>query len=102
MGAGYVFTRGGYVEFVKKLVLPPGYTLDRSVLESEFVLCRMLPRSPYQHRNACCGRYDGLVLSVCGDGKTYTLLLEAGAADGSSPSKSYFSRFSTRLGYSRV
>eukprot|EP00246_Nothoceros_aenigmaticus_P013635 TRINITY_DN4791_c0_g1_i1.p1 TRINITY_DN4791_c0_g1~~TRINITY_DN4791_c0_g1_i1.p1 ORF type:complete len:295 (-),score=41.58 TRINITY_DN4791_c0_g1_i1:346-1230(-) len=73
--SGYVFTRGGYVEFVKKLHLPPGFTLDR---------------------------YDGLVLSVCGDGKTYTLLLEAGAADGSSPSKSYFSRFSTRLGYSRI
>ena len=32
--AGYVFTRGGYVELSKKLALPLGRTLDRCVILS--------------------------------------------------------------------
>ncbi|CAM6019204.1 unnamed protein product [Sphagnum balticum] len=73
--SGYVFTRGGYVELVKRLSLPPGLTLDR---------------------------YEGLVLSVCGDGKTYSLLLETDSTENDSTSRLYVARFPTRLGYSRV
>jgi hypothetical protein len=35
--AGYVFTRGGYVELSKKLSLPLGRTLDRCV-----ILCKVI------------------------------------------------------------
>lgn len=73
--SGYVFTRGGYVELAKKLALSPGVSLDR---------------------------YEGLVLSVCGDGKIYNLILEACSMDDPSHKILYFARFTTRLGYSRI
>lgn len=47
-------------------------------------------------------RYEGLVLSVCGDGKAYSLILEACSMDDPSHKIVYFARFATRLGYSRV
>uniref|UniRef100_A0A7I4F633 NAD(P)-binding domain-containing protein n=1 Tax=Physcomitrium patens TaxID=3218 RepID=A0A7I4F633_PHYPA len=72
---GYVFTRGGYVELAKRISLPPGLTLDR---------------------------YEVLVLSVCGDGKSYTLLVETDPSEDDPKCRQYFSRFPTRLGYSRV
>ncbi|KAL5974247.1 hypothetical protein ACLOJK_030911 [Asimina triloba] len=50
--SGFVYSRGGYVELSKKLSLPLGRTLDR---------------------------YDGLVLSVGGNGRSYVLILEAGS-----------------------
>ncbi|KAG0576513.1 hypothetical protein KC19_5G085600 [Ceratodon purpureus] len=73
--SGYVFTRGGYVELAKRIALPPGLTLDR---------------------------YEGLVLSVCGDGKTYTLLLETDPSEDDPEPRQYFTRFQTKMGFSRV
>eukprot|EP00262_Sarcandra_glabra_P019538 TRINITY_DN738_c0_g1_i1.p1 TRINITY_DN738_c0_g1~~TRINITY_DN738_c0_g1_i1.p1 ORF type:complete len:569 (+),score=79.03 TRINITY_DN738_c0_g1_i1:163-1869(+) len=73
--SGYVFTRGGYVELSKKLSLPLGFTLDR---------------------------YDGLVLSVGGNGRSFVLILEAGPLADTSQSKLYFSRMSTKVGFCRV
>ncbi|KAJ6321110.1 hypothetical protein OIU76_006443 [Salix suchowensis] len=73
--SGYVFTRGGYVELSKKLSLPLGYTLDR---------------------------YEGLVLSVGGNGRSYVLILEAGPSADTTQSKLYFSRISTKVGFCRV
>lgn len=73
--SGYVFTRGGYVELSKKLSLPLGCTLDR---------------------------YEGLVLSVGGNGRSYVLILEAGPSADRSQSKLYFARFSTKVGFCRV
>ncbi|KAF5931653.1 hypothetical protein HYC85_027824 [Camellia sinensis] len=73
--SGYVFTRGGYVELSKKLSLPLGSTLDR---------------------------YEGLVLSVGGNGRSYVLILEAGPSADTTQSKMYFARFSTKVGFCRV
>ncbi|CDP19666.1 unnamed protein product [Coffea canephora] len=73
--SGYVFTRGGYVELVKKLSLPLGSTLDR---------------------------YEGLVLSVGGNGRSYILILEAGPSADTTQSKIYFARISTKAGFCRV
>ncbi|KAG8653219.1 hypothetical protein MANES_06G180101v8 [Manihot esculenta] len=73
--SGYVFTRGGYVELSKKLSLPLGYTLDR---------------------------YEGLVLSVGGNGRSYVLILEAGPSADTTQSKLYFARISTKVGFCRV
>ncbi|XP_027097122.1 protein HIGH CHLOROPHYLL FLUORESCENCE PHENOTYPE 173, chloroplastic isoform X1 [Coffea arabica] len=73
--SGYVFTRGGYVELVKKLSLPLGSTLDR---------------------------YEGLVLSVGGNGRSYVLILEAGPSADTTQSKIYFARISTKAGFCRV
>ncbi|KAF7843098.1 uncharacterized protein G2W53_000003 [Senna tora] len=73
--SGYVFTRGGYVELSKKLSLPLGCTLDR---------------------------YEGLVLSVGGNGRSYVLILEAGPSVDPSQSKLYFARISTKVGFCRV
>ncbi|XAR49772.1 hypothetical protein NMG60_11003905 [Bertholletia excelsa] len=73
--SGYVFTRGGYVELSKKLSLPLGCTLDR---------------------------YEGLVLSLGGNGRSYVLILEAGPSADRTQSKMYFSRFSTKIGFCRV
>ncbi|KAD4889456.1 hypothetical protein E3N88_21529 [Mikania micrantha] len=70
--SGYVFTRGGYVELSTKLSLPLGSTLDR---------------------------YEGLILSVGGNGRSYVLILESG---GTCESKQYFSRISTKVGFCRV
>lgn len=73
--SGYVFNRGGYVELSKKLSLPLGCTLDR---------------------------YEGLVLSVGGNGRSYVLILEAGPSADLSQSKLYFARISTKVGFCRV
>ncbi|TXG74498.1 hypothetical protein EZV62_003077 [Acer yangbiense] len=73
--SGYVFTRGGYVELSKKLSLPLGCTLDR---------------------------YEGLVLSVGGNGRSYVLILEAGPSADTTQRKLYFARFSTKVGFCRV
>ncbi|KAL3510132.1 hypothetical protein ACH5RR_029533 [Cinchona calisaya] len=73
--SGYVFTRGGYVELIKKLTLPLGSTLDR---------------------------YEGLVLSVGGNGRSYVLILEAGPSADKAQSKVYFARISTKAGFCRV
>ncbi|AES86306.1 putative NADH:ubiquinone oxidoreductase intermediate-associated protein [Medicago truncatula] len=73
--SGYVFNRGGYVELSKKLSLPLGSTLDR---------------------------YEGLVLSVGGNGRPYVLILEAGPSGDPSQSKLYFARISTKVGFCRV
>ncbi|XP_008776756.1 protein HIGH CHLOROPHYLL FLUORESCENCE PHENOTYPE 173, chloroplastic [Phoenix dactylifera] len=73
--SGYVFTRGGYVELSKKLSLSLGSTLDR---------------------------YDGLLLSVGGNGRSYVLILEAGPLADTSQSKMYFARMTTKVGFCRV
>ncbi|WZY97989.1 hypothetical protein YC2023_070318 [Brassica napus] len=73
--SGYVFTRGGYVELSKKLSLPLGSTLDR---------------------------YEGLVLSVGGNGRSYVVILEAGPSSDMSQSKLYFARITTKAGFCRV
>ncbi|MQM05640.1 hypothetical protein Taro_038452 [Colocasia esculenta] len=73
--SGYVFTRGGYVELSKRLSLPLGSTLDR---------------------------YDGLVLSVGGNGRSFILILEAGPLADTSQSKVYFARLNTKVGFCRV
>nr|KJB56488.1 hypothetical protein B456_009G121600 [Gossypium raimondii] len=72
---GYVFTRGGYVELSKKLSLPLGSTLDR---------------------------YEGLVLSVGGNGRSYVVILEAGPSADTTQSKLYFARINTKIGFCRV
>lgn len=43
-----------------------------------------------------------MVLSVCGDGKSYTLFLETDPSEDDPKPRQYFTRFPTRLGYSRV
>ncbi|CAK9157165.1 unnamed protein product [Ilex paraguariensis] len=73
--SGYVFTRGGYVELSKQLSLPLGCTLDR---------------------------YEGLLLSVGGNGRSYVLILEAGPSADTTQSKMYFARISTKVGFCRV
>lgn len=73
--AGYVFTRGGYVEISKRLSLPLGSTLDR---------------------------YDGMLLSVGGNGRSFIVILEAGPLADTSQSKLYFARMSTKVGFCRV
>ncbi|KAK4761021.1 hypothetical protein SAY87_005914 [Trapa incisa] len=73
--SGYVFTRGGYVELSKKLSLPIDRTLDR---------------------------YEGLVFSVGGSGRSYVVILEAGPTADTAQSKLYFTRISTKVGFCRV
>ncbi|KAL3814402.1 hypothetical protein ACJIZ3_015670 [Penstemon smallii] len=73
--SGYVFTRGGFIDLSKKLSLPLGCTLDR---------------------------YEGLVFSVGGNGRSYVIILEAGPLADTSQSKMYFARISTKVGFCRV
>ncbi|KAL8104316.1 hypothetical protein AgCh_028509 [Apium graveolens] len=73
--SGYVFTRGGYVQLSKRLSLPLGSTLDR---------------------------YEGLVLSVGGNGRPYVIILESGPSADTTQSKLYFTRISTKAGFCRV
>ncbi|KAG9154490.1 hypothetical protein Leryth_024648 [Lithospermum erythrorhizon] len=73
--SGFVFTRGGYVDLTKKLLLPLGSTLDR---------------------------YEGLVFSLGGNGRSYVVILEAGPTGDMTQSKMYFSRISTKAGFCRV
>ncbi|GJM97502.1 hypothetical protein PR202_ga14434 [Eleusine coracana subsp. coracana] len=72
---GFVFTRGGYVEISKRLSLPLGSTLDR---------------------------YDGLLLSVGGNGRSYVVILETGPLADTSQSKKYFARMTTKVGFCRI
>ncbi|KAL2932973.1 Uncharacterized protein RDABS01_016092 [Bienertia sinuspersici] len=73
--SGYVFTRGGYVELSRKLSLPLGSTLDR---------------------------YEGLVLSVGGNGRSYVVILETGPLADSAQTTMYFARINTKAGFCRV
>lgn len=47
-------------------------------------------------------RYEGLVLSVGGNGRSYVLILEAGPSADTTQSKKYFARISTKAGFCRV
>lgn len=47
-------------------------------------------------------RYEGLILSVGGNGRSYVLILEAGPSVDITQSKMYFVRFSTKVGFCRV
>lgn len=47
-------------------------------------------------------RYEGLVLSVGGNGRSYVLILEAGPSADTTKSKLYFTRISTKVGFCRV
>lgn len=47
-------------------------------------------------------RYDGIVLSVGGNGRSFVLILEAGPSADTSQSKLYFARMSTKAGFCRV
>jgi hypothetical protein len=47
-------------------------------------------------------RYEGIILSVGGNGRSYILILEAGPLADTTQSKLYFSRFSTKAGFCRV
>ncbi|PAN22475.1 hypothetical protein PAHAL_4G022200 [Panicum hallii] len=73
--SGFVFMRGGYVEISKRLSLPLGSTLDR---------------------------YDGLLFSVGGNGRSYVVILETGPLADTSQSKKYFARMTTKIGFCRV
>lgn len=50
----------------------------------------------------CHDRYEGLVLSVGGNGRSYVLILEAGPSADPSQSKLYFARINTKVGFCRV
>ena len=47
-------------------------------------------------------RYEGLVLSVGGNGRSYVIILEAGPSADTTQSKMYFARISTKVGFCRV
>lgn len=47
-------------------------------------------------------RYDGLLLSVGGNGRSFVLILETGPSADTSQSKLYFARMSTKVGFCRV
>lgn len=47
-------------------------------------------------------RYEGLVFSVGGNGRSYVIILEAGPLADTSQSKMYFARISTKVGFCRV
>ena len=47
-------------------------------------------------------RYDGLILSVGGNGRSYVAILETGPLAGTSQSKLYFARMTTKVGFCRV
>lgn len=50
----------------------------------------------------CILRYEGLVFSVGGNGRSYVVILEAGPSADTTQSKLYFSRISTKAGFCRV
>lgn len=47
-------------------------------------------------------RYEGLVLSVGGNGRPYVIILESGPSADTTQSKLYFTRISTKAGFCRV
>lgn len=46
--------------------------------------------------------YEGLLFSIGGDGKAYTVILEARPSGDTYQSNLYFARFATRVGFGRV
>lgn len=50
----------------------------------------------------CTFRYEGLVLSVGGNGRSYVVILEAGPLADMTQSKLYFTRINTKAGFCRV
>lgn len=47
-------------------------------------------------------RYEGLVLSLGGNGRSYVVILEAGPSADTAQSKLYFARINTKVGFCRV
>ena len=47
-------------------------------------------------------RYDGLIFSVGGNGRSYVVILETGPLADTSQSKKYFARMTTKIGFCRV
>lgn len=47
-------------------------------------------------------RYEGLVFSVGGNGRSYLVILETGPSADTSQSTMYFARISTKIGFCRV
>jgi hypothetical protein len=47
-------------------------------------------------------RYDGLLFSVGGNGRSYVVILETGPLADTSQSKKYFARMTTKAGFCRV
>nr|GEU64054.1 hypothetical protein [Tanacetum cinerariifolium] len=72
--AGYVYTRG-YVDLSTKLSLPLSSTLDR---------------------------YEGLILLIGGNRRSYVLILESGPTTDASHNIQYISKISTKVGFCRV
>nr|GFB29445.1 high chlorophyll fluorescence phenotype 173 [Tanacetum cinerariifolium] len=71
---GYVYTRG-YVDLSTKLSLPLSSTLDR---------------------------YEGLILLIGGNRRSYVLILESGPTTDASHNIQYISRISTKVRFCRV
>lgn len=47
-------------------------------------------------------RYDGLLFSVGGNGRSYVVILETGPLADTTQSKKYFARMTTKVGFCRV
>jgi len=47
-------------------------------------------------------RYEGLILSVGGNGRSYVIILEAGPLADLTQNKKYFARINTKAGFCRV
>ncbi|CAL4971500.1 unnamed protein product [Urochloa decumbens] len=55
-----------------------------------------------ERMGGCFLRYDGLLLSVGGNGRSYVIILETGPLADTSQSKKYFARMNTKVGFCRV
>ncbi|KAL2503271.1 putative ovule protein [Forsythia ovata] len=98
--SGYVFTRGGYVELSKNF-----HSLWDPLLTAG-VLLLLNPFHPkilesFLH-DFVMFRYEGLVFSVGGNGRSHVVILETGPSVDTSQSKMYFARISTKVGFCRV
>lgn len=71
---GYVYTRNSYVELARNITLPDGMGLDR---------------------------FEGILMSAIGDGKSYQMVLETDV-DDNGESMQYGAKFPTKLGHSRI
>lgn len=94
------------MELTKRLSLPLGRTLDRYVHDfhilNRIVVVCLSYESAIAYESSLMFRYEGLVLSVGGNGRSYVLILEAGPLADTSQSKLYFARISTKVGFCRV
>ena len=54
------------------------------------------------HHSTSTWRYDGLLLSVGGNGRSYVIILETGPLADTSQTKKYFARMNTKVGFCRV